>query len=155
MPYSPLTLLLPYTVLPYTQYNSLNAWLPRYEDDLAKKLLRSAFIGFCSSFVSDCCSNSIRVIKTTKQTATVPLTYTEVVKVGIREHAGPKQLPGNAARHMSTTHTQHMPLTYTEAVKVRACRVGRRRAQNAGGNCRRGLHVGCRSKAVWYVPTLR
>ncbi len=73
------------TVPPYTQYNTLNAYLPRYEDDLPKKLLRSAFIGFCSSFVSDCCSNSIRVIKTTKQTATVPITYTEVVKV--RRHA--------------------------------------------------------------------
>ncbi|GFR45009.1 hypothetical protein Agub_g6319, partial [Astrephomene gubernaculifera] len=68
----------------FATYNSLNAWLPRYEDDLPKKLLRSAFIGFCSSFVSDCCSNSIRVIKTTKQTATVPMSYTEVVKEIIR-----------------------------------------------------------------------
>ena len=65
----------------FATYNSLNAWLPRYEDDLPKKLLRSAFIGFCSSFVSDCCSNSIRVIKTAKQTATVPMTYADVVKV--------------------------------------------------------------------------
>jgi hypothetical protein len=40
----------------------------------------SAFIGFCSSFVSDCCSNSIRVIKTAKQAATTPVTYVEVVK---------------------------------------------------------------------------
>lgn len=54
--------------------------LPRYgTEQLAKRLVRSAFIGWCSSFVSDCCSNSIRVIKTAKQTATVSVTYREVV----------------------------------------------------------------------------
>ena len=34
-----------------------------------QSLLRSAFLGVCSSCVSDTCSNSLRVIKTTKQTA--------------------------------------------------------------------------------------
>jgi len=65
-------------------YNSLNAALPVYKD-LPKRLLRSAFMGFCSSFVSDCCSNSIRVIKTAKQTTTVPMTYTQVVKMIIEK----------------------------------------------------------------------
>jgi hypothetical protein len=66
----------------WPQYNSLNEWLPKYgTDELVKRLLRSAFIGFCSSFVSDCCSNSIRVIKTAKQTYTIPITYREVVSV--------------------------------------------------------------------------
>jgi hypothetical protein len=60
-------------------YNNLNSMLPQY-DDLPKRLSRSAFIGFCSSFVSDCCSNSIRVLKTAKQTSTVPVTYQEIVK---------------------------------------------------------------------------
>ncbi|GLI70756.1 hypothetical protein VaNZ11_015784 [Volvox africanus] len=64
----------------FATYNTLNSMLPKYDDDLPKKLLRSAFIGFCSSFVSDCCSNSIRVVKTTKQTATIPMTYSEVIK---------------------------------------------------------------------------
>jgi hypothetical protein len=41
--------------------------LPRV-DDLPRKLLRAAVIGFTASAVSDTCSNSIRVIKTTKQT---------------------------------------------------------------------------------------
>uniref|UniRef100_A0A7S3VMZ8 Mitochondrial carrier protein n=1 Tax=Dunaliella tertiolecta TaxID=3047 RepID=A0A7S3VMZ8_DUNTE len=63
----------------FAVYNTLNDMLPAY-DELSKRLLRSAFIGFCSSFVSDCCSNSIRVIKTSKQASTVPITYTEVVK---------------------------------------------------------------------------
>jgi hypothetical protein len=60
-------------------YNNLNSMLPQY-DELPKRLSRSAFIGFCSSFVSDCCSNSIRVLKTAKQTSTVPITYQEIVK---------------------------------------------------------------------------
>jgi hypothetical protein len=62
------------------QYNTLNDMLPKY-DDLPKRLLRSAFMGWCSSFVSDICSNSIRVIKTSKQTSTVPITYAQIVKV--------------------------------------------------------------------------
>ncbi len=40
-----------------------------------KKLARNAGIGFASSVVSDCCSNSLRVIKTTKQTSQTPITY--------------------------------------------------------------------------------
>lgn len=62
------------------QYNTLNESLPKY-DELKPKLLRAAFIGFCSSFVSDCCSNSIRVLKTAKQTSTVPVGYIEIAKV--------------------------------------------------------------------------
>eukprot|EP00904_Undaria_pinnatifida_P008989 jgi/Undpi1/521/HiC_scaffold_10.g03985.m1 len=37
-------------------------------------------VGLCSSCVSDCCSNSIRVIKTTKQTAPLPISYPEAFK---------------------------------------------------------------------------
>lgn len=62
------------------QYNYLNYYLPQY-DELHKKLMRSAVIGFCSSFVSDTCSNSIRVIKTSRQTATEPMTYPQVIRV--------------------------------------------------------------------------
>ncbi len=62
------------------QYNTLNDVLPKY-DELYKRLLRSALMGWCSSFVSDICSNSIRVIKTSKQASTVPVTYTQIVKV--------------------------------------------------------------------------
>lgn len=53
----------------FLTYNYLNSKLPLYKDDLPKTLLRSAFMGFCSSVVSDTCSNSLRVIKTTKQTS--------------------------------------------------------------------------------------
>lgn len=60
-------------------YNTLNAKLPQY-DDLPRKLLRSAVIGFTASAISDTVSNSIRVVKTTKQTSAVPVTYPEVVR---------------------------------------------------------------------------
>lgn len=63
----------------FATYNFLNGALPVYEE-LPKKLTRAAFIGFCASAISDTVSNSIRVIKTTKQTATTPMTYPQVVK---------------------------------------------------------------------------
>ena len=37
--------------------------------------LRSALIGFCCSFVSDCVSNSVRVVKTAKQTSREAASY--------------------------------------------------------------------------------
>ena len=41
---------------------------------------RYALIGFCSSAVSDTCSNSIRVLKTTVQTNEVPIGYVEAAR---------------------------------------------------------------------------
>ena len=63
----------------FATYNYLNHKLPQYEE-LHKKLLRSAYIGFCASAISDTVSNSIRVVKTTKQTATTPMTYPQVLR---------------------------------------------------------------------------
>ncbi|CBJ32448.1 conserved unknown protein [Ectocarpus siliculosus] len=65
----------------YFTYNSLGAWLPPAPSgEPLLKLGRQALLGLCSSCVSDCCSNSIRVIKTTKQTAPIPLSYPEALK---------------------------------------------------------------------------
>lgn len=64
----------------FATYNYLNAVLPAYDDHLVKKLSRNAFIGFSASVVSDTISNSIRVIKTTKQTYETPITYTAAAK---------------------------------------------------------------------------
>jgi hypothetical protein len=61
-------------------YNYLSAHIPECKDSMSKKLLRSAFIGFCASFVSDCCANSLRVIKTTRQTSKDPIAYNVVVR---------------------------------------------------------------------------
>ena len=47
-------------------YNYLQERIPK-QDSGIKKLARNGLIGFCSSVVSDTCSNSIRVVKVYKQ----------------------------------------------------------------------------------------
>jgi hypothetical protein len=51
----------------FATYNYLDHTIPKYEDKI-KILSRNAFIGFCSSITSDTISNSLRVLKTSKQT---------------------------------------------------------------------------------------
>jgi Mitochondrial carrier protein len=78
----------------FLTYNYLDATLPLVDKGVENALLlglaRSAVLGFSASCVSDCCSNSLRVIKTTKQTAQLSdeikdvqreLSYPEVVKM--------------------------------------------------------------------------
>lgn len=62
----------------YTR-NQLQAILPVYDrkTELVNYLGVAAVIGFCASAVSDTCSNSIRVLKTTKQTSEVSISYTQ------------------------------------------------------------------------------
>lgn len=62
--------------------NQMTEILPKYDrkTDFAKYLATSAVIGFCSSAVSDTCSNSIRVLKTSRQTSDVPISYVEAAK---------------------------------------------------------------------------
>ena len=66
----------------FATYNYLNAYLPTYDepDQMWARLRRNAFMGVCASMVSDSCSNSIRVIKTTRQTSEVSLSYGEAIK---------------------------------------------------------------------------
>lgn len=75
----------------FLTYNYLNEYLPKYsyKEDAMKALGRNAFIGFCASAVSDTTSNSIRVLKTVKQTSDVKISYKDafmqvVTKDGIR-----------------------------------------------------------------------
>jgi hypothetical protein len=75
----------------FTTYNILNQALPVSSGDgsetalLLLSLARSAGIGLAASCVSDCVSNSLRVIKTTSQTAQLTagrdLSYPEVVSL--------------------------------------------------------------------------
>lgn len=51
----------------FVTHNYLHKYLPKYESS-RKKLLRNAFIGFTSSIISDTVSNSMRVLKTFRQT---------------------------------------------------------------------------------------
>lgn len=67
----------------FTVYNSLQASIPQQETK-PKKLVRNAVIGFCASATSDTVSNSLRVIKTYRQTnATLP--YSEIVKAVVEK----------------------------------------------------------------------
>lgn len=63
----------------FLTYNFLNTRLPEISssEDLLLSLLRSAALGLSASCVSDVCSNSLRVIKTTKQTARLGSTQEE------------------------------------------------------------------------------
>ena len=63
----------------FSTYNYLSATLPQYTDK-NKKILRQALIGFSSSVVSDVISNSLRVVKTTKQTSKEVWTYKQTVQ---------------------------------------------------------------------------
>ncbi|EER08193.1 conserved hypothetical protein [Perkinsus marinus ATCC 50983] len=63
----------------FVTHNTLNAHLPEFNFKHGK-YVRNALLGFCSSFVSDCISNSLRVLKTTKQTSQVPLSYPQAVR---------------------------------------------------------------------------
>jgi len=55
--------------------NFLNMKLPEFPGPRGR-MLRNAFMGLCSSAISDCTSNSVRVVKTAKQASRTPISYT-------------------------------------------------------------------------------
>ncbi|CAM9820022.1 unnamed protein product [Discosporangium mesarthrocarpum] len=63
----------------FLTFNFLQEAIPK-QDTTLKKLGRNALIGFCSSVVSDTCSNSIRVVKVYKQSNKEKVTYVDAVK---------------------------------------------------------------------------
>lgn len=65
-------------------YNMLSAKIPKQDDQLSE-LGRRAVIGFCSSAISDTCSNSIRVCKVYKQAYPTQISYPQVVQKVISE----------------------------------------------------------------------
>eukprot|EP01080_Neovahlkampfia_damariscottae_P000251 gene251-4497_t len=65
-------------------YNYLDATIP-VPDTMMAKLSRNAFLGFSASVVSDTVSNSIRVVKTYKQTSSESISYVDTVKNVIKE----------------------------------------------------------------------
>ena len=64
----------------FVTYNYLSEYLDNKEDSNLKKLSKNAGIGFVSSIVSDTCSNSLRVVKTYKQTYQTEIGYSNIVK---------------------------------------------------------------------------
>lgn len=65
-------------------YNYLQEHIPKSKDNL-NTYIRNGFIGFCSSFSSDCVSNCFRVIKVTKQTHKTQVTYNDCIKYVINK----------------------------------------------------------------------
>ena len=63
----------------FATFNYLDSKIEKYNETLPN-LARNASIGFCSSVISDTCSNSIRVLKTTRQTYDVPISYIDAAK---------------------------------------------------------------------------
>merc|ERR1719384_2563554 len=59
--------------------NQLRETLPQF-DFMYGKYVRNACIGFASAAVSDTCSNLLRVLKTTRQTALEPISYMDSAK---------------------------------------------------------------------------
>lgn len=66
----------------FLTFNYGNKYIPqvKYKDNALLALSRNALIGFSATLVSDTVSNSIRVIKTYKQTHQSNITYKKVVK---------------------------------------------------------------------------
>jgi hypothetical protein len=60
-------------------FNTLDHHLPAGRTQL-ERLVRSAGIGFCATAISDTASNSIRVLKTYRQTAGENLSYVACAK---------------------------------------------------------------------------
>jgi len=61
--------------------NYLDHYLPRYsyETQFNKAIIRSALIGFTCTLISDTLSNSVRVLKTYKQTSANKMSYKDVI----------------------------------------------------------------------------
>jgi hypothetical protein len=60
-------------------HNYLSSVVPVPQDRLSK-LARYGAIGFCSGVISDCVSNSLRVLKTYRQTSQVKISYAEAAQ---------------------------------------------------------------------------
>jgi hypothetical protein len=65
-------------------YNYLSEKIPKQDTQL-QELGRRAILGFCSSAISDTCSNSIRVVKVYKQSYPEQISYPQVVQKVIQE----------------------------------------------------------------------
>ena len=88
-------------------YNSLNAAIPDTYTGGAK-LTRNALIGFSASFVSDCVSNSIRVITTAKTASVTTVGYVAMAKSSACHLSPPRLGPRRGALLRCCLRTSHM-----------------------------------------------
>ena len=68
----------------FLTYNYLDKNMPE-GDTLIKNFARNGFIGFSASLISDVVTNSVRVVKTTKQSFDKPISYLDTVKHVVKE----------------------------------------------------------------------
>jgi len=66
----------------FLTYNYLNSYIPKvqYKDDMLTALARNASIGFSATLASDMISNSVRVVKTYKQTHPIKISYSQSIQ---------------------------------------------------------------------------
>jgi hypothetical protein len=71
----------------FTTFNYLYTTFPKYDkkNQLGMFLVRNALIGFSSSIISDICSNSLRVLKTFRQTNDQIISYSSIVRVILKK----------------------------------------------------------------------
>ena len=77
-------------------FNLLQEVLPTYQGT-GSNLAKNAFIGFTASVVSDTISNSLRVIKTVRQTYYKPISYIKTVQLVLAKD-GKKGLLGRGLK---------------------------------------------------------
>jgi hypothetical protein len=68
----------------FLMYNTMQQRLPEAQTTTGK-MVRNAFIGFSGAVVSDVTSNSLRVLKTVRQTSPAPITYVTALRSIMRE----------------------------------------------------------------------
>lgn len=81
----------------FATYNYLTSILPTYKEK-SHELLKNAGIGFTASMISDSVSNSLRVIKTTRQTAASNISYRKAIQLVLEKDG----LPGLFGRGLKT-----------------------------------------------------
>ena len=90
----------------FVTYNYLDAYLGWKQGSVMQKTSRSALIGICASFVSDVSSNSLRVLKTYRQTSKEPISYVRAL-AEIRAKDGLFGLNGLFFRGLQTRIVSH------------------------------------------------
>ena len=68
----------------FATYNYLQQTIPKFQQR-SHELLRNAGIGFTSAAMSDICSNMVRVLKTTRQTASTNEPYAQLFKTMVEK----------------------------------------------------------------------
>ena len=64
-------------------YNALDARLAP-QPSLPLTLARNAGLGFCASAVADTITNSLRVVKTFRQTSELPISYSDAIRAVVK-----------------------------------------------------------------------